>query len=163
MTVKKSTKKKLIIAAVSVIGVILLVGSFFLRDLCLRAGITEYDRREILQVKTKYSAIIDKIAQEGMKAGAFTIYTEHKGLFEKSEITADKSGEKLISSLGEELNVLCHTYCYKISGDGKSVTFEFNKSGSKSIIFSRSEPTKQSDKDICEALSDGWYYYEHIA
>ena len=57
MAEKKSVKRK-VITAVVIIGVFaLLIGSFFLRDVCLRAGITECEKREILQVKSKYSSI----------------------------------------------------------------------------------------------------------
>ena len=50
MAEKKSVKRK-VITAVVIVGVfVLLIGSFFLRDICLRAGITECEKREILQV-----------------------------------------------------------------------------------------------------------------
>ena len=50
MAERKSVKRK-VITAVVIVGVFaLLIGSFFLRDICLRAGITECEKREILQV-----------------------------------------------------------------------------------------------------------------
>ena len=61
MAERKSVKRK-VITAVVIVGVFaLLIGSFFLRDICLRAGITECEKREILQVKSKYSAILDSV------------------------------------------------------------------------------------------------------
>ena len=47
---RKSVKRK-VITAVVIVGVfVLLIGSFFLRDICLRAGSAECEKREILQV-----------------------------------------------------------------------------------------------------------------
>lgn len=47
MAEKKSVKRK-VITAVVIVGVfVLLIGSFFLRDICLRAGITEIGRAHV--------------------------------------------------------------------------------------------------------------------
>ena len=40
MTEKKSVKRKVITAAVVLGAIVVLIGSFFLRDICLRAGLT---------------------------------------------------------------------------------------------------------------------------
>ena len=70
MAERKSGKRK-VITAVVIVGVFaLLIGSFFLRDICLRAGITECEKREILQVKSKYSAILDSVVSAGNDIGS---------------------------------------------------------------------------------------------
>ena len=108
---RKSVKRK-VITAVVIVGVfVLLIGSFFLRDICLRAGIAECEKREILQVKSKYSAILDSIISTGTDIAEYKITAAHGGLFEKSVIKADENGEPLYDKLTEELDVLCHTYC----------------------------------------------------
>lgn len=160
MTAKKSIKKNIIITMIVIVGVLLLIGSFFLRDLALRAGITEYEHKEIVQVKAKYSAVLEKIAQLGIKSDSFTINAEHKGIFDKSVITCDEGAKQLMTELEEEVNLLCHNYCYQISGDKNAVTFDFNKSGTKQLIFSVSEPEKQNENDRLDSLDDNWYYYE---
>ena len=102
MAEKKSVKRK-IITAVIIVGVFaLLIGSFFLRDICLRAGITECEKREILQVKSKYSAILDSIISKGTDITEYKITAAHGGLFEKSVIKADENGEPLYDKLTEE-------------------------------------------------------------
>lgn len=89
MAEKKSVKRK-VITAVVIVGVfVLLIGSFFLRDICLRAGITECEKREILQVKSKYSAILDSVVSAGNDIADYKITAAHGGLFEKSVINAD--------------------------------------------------------------------------
>ena len=112
---KKSVKRKVITAVIVLAAVLLLIGSFFLRDICLRAGITECEKREILQVKTKYSEIMNSIISAGADIDEYTITATHKGLFEKSAITPDENGEELYSKLTEEFSVLCHSYCYGVS------------------------------------------------
>ena len=154
-------KKKIIIAMIIIGSLALLIGSFFLRDLCLRAGLAEYEKQEILQVRSKYSATIEKIAEKGREYASFSVTSKHGGLFEKSVIIGDDNGELLVSKLGEEIDVLCHTYCYRIYGKDGSVYFAFNERGSKLIVNSDLEPQKNSEKDTLEKLSDGWYYLEY--
>lgn len=98
MAEKKSVKRK-VITAVVIIGVFaLLIGSFFLRDVCLRAGITECEKREILQVKSKYSSILDTIVKTSTDIADYKITAAHGGLFEKSVISADENGERFMIS-----------------------------------------------------------------
>lgn len=159
MAEKKSVKRK-IITAVIIVGVFaLLIGSFFLRDLCLRAGITECEKREILQVKSKYSSVLDTIVREGSDIGDYKITAAHGGLFEKSVITSDENGESLCDKLSEELSVLCHTYCYGVEKQGNAVHFSFNNSNTKQLIYS-SEDISDSETS---SLGDNWYYYEKTA
>lgn len=153
-------KKSIIAAVVFVLVILLLIGSFFLRDIMLRAGIAEFERDEILQVNSKYSTTLKKIAEQGSLA-TFVITAEHKGLFDKSEISCDNDKAKSIySDLKEEVDVLCHNYCYKISGSGKAVYFDFNKAGTRQLIYSAIQPEKQDENDVLELLGDDWYYYE---
>ena len=48
MKEKSSVKKKIIIVLCVIGALVLLVGSFFLRDVLLRAGLVEYDSKEII-------------------------------------------------------------------------------------------------------------------
>lgn len=153
---KKSIKRKLITAAIVLAAVILLIGSFFLRDICLRAGLTECEKREILQVKTKYSEIMNSIISTGENIDEYTITASHKGLFEKSVITPDENGEELCNKLYEELSVLCHSYCYGVSKHDGAVYFSFNSSGTKQLIYSKAPLSDQ----YTDNLGDNWYYYE---
>ena len=158
MAEKKSVKRK-IITAVIIVGVFaLLIGSFFLRDICLRAGITECEKREILQVRSKYSSILDKIVTASSDITDYKITAAHGGLFEKSVITADENGEPLYDKLSEELAVLCHTYCYGIEKYGNAVRFSFNNSGTKQLIYS----AEDISDDETSSLGDNWYYYEKV-
>lgn len=158
MAEKKSVKRK-IITAVIIVGVFaLLIGSFFLRDICLRAGITECEKREILQVRSKYSSILDKIVTASSDISEYKITAAHGGLFEKSVITADENGEPLYSKLTEELSVLCHTYCYGVEKYGNAVHFSFNNSGTKQLVYSSEDI---SDNET-SSLGDNWYYYEKV-
>lgn len=159
MIEKKSVKRK-IITAVIIVGVFaLLIGSFFLRDICLRAGITECEKREILQVRSKYSSILDTIVKTGSDITDYKITAVHGGLFEKSVITADENGKPLYSKLTEELSVLCHTYCYGVEKYGNAVHFSFNNSGTKQLVYSSEDI---SDNET-SSLGDNWYYYEKAA
>lgn len=156
MAEKKSVKRK-IITAVIIVGVFaLLIGSFFLRDICLRAGITECEKREILQVRSKYSSILDTIVKAGSEITDYKITAAHGGLFQKSVITADENGEPLCEKLSEELAVLCHTYCYGVEKYGNTVRFSFNNSGTKQLVYSAEDI---SDNET-SSLGDNWYYYE---
>ncbi len=161
MSKKSTTKKKIITALCVAGGIILLIASFFLRDLLLRAGVVEYDNREILQVKNKYSASLDAIVKEGKEAD-FVIKSEHGGLFRKSEISADEGGTPVYEKLKDNIDVLCHSYCYTIISEKGMVTLTFNESGTKKLIYSTEEPTKKSEKDILSDLKDNWYYYEEV-
>lgn len=161
MTKKSTTKKKIITALCVIGGVILLIGSFFLRDLLLRAGVVEYDSREILQVKNKYSASLDVIVKEG-KETDFVINSKHGGLFQKSVITADENGKPVYEKLKDNIDVLCHSYCYTIKSEKGVVTLTFNESGTKKLIYSAEEPQKKAEKDILSDLEDNWYYYEEV-
>ena len=158
---KSSAKKKIITSLCVVGGIVLLIGSFFLRDLLLRAGVVEYDNREILQVKNKYSASLDAIVKEGKEAD-FVIKSEHGGLFRKSEITADEGGTTVYEKLKDNIDVLCHSYCYTIISEKGTVTLTFNESGTKKLIYSAEQPMKKSEKDILSDLKDNWYYYEEV-
>ena len=71
MNKKSSAKKKIITALCVTGGILLLIASFFLRDLLLRAGVVEYDSREVSQVKNKYSASLDAIVTEGKEKDFF--------------------------------------------------------------------------------------------
>ena len=158
MAEKKSVKRK-IITAVIIVGVFaLLIGSFFLRDICLRAGITECEKREILQVRSKYSSILDKIVTTSSDMTDYKITAAHGGLFEKSVITADENGEPLYDKLTEELDVLCHTYCYGVEKQDNVVYFSFNNSGTKQLIYS----AEDISDDETSSLGDNWYYYEKV-
>ena len=153
---KKSVKRKVITAVIVLAAVLLLIGSFFLRDICLRAGITECEKREILQVKTKYSEIMNSIISAGADIDEYTITATHKGLFEKSVITPDENGEELYSKLTEELSVLCHSYCYGVSKYDGAVYFSFNIGNTKQLIYT----SKEIDDKFTDNLGDNWYYYE---
>ena len=153
---KKSVKRKVITAVIVLAAVLLLIGSFFLRDICLRAGITECEKREILQVKTKYSEIMNSIISAGADIDEYTITATHKGLFEKSAITPDENGEELYSKLTEEFSVLCHSYCYGVSKHDGAVYFSFNASNTKQLIYT----SKEIDDKFTDNLGDNWYYYE---
>ncbi len=158
MAEKKSVKRK-IITAVIIVGVFaLLIGSFFLRDICLRAGITECEKREILQVKSKYSAILDSVVCAGNDIADYKITAAHGGLFEKSVIKADENGEPLYDKLTEELDVLCHTYCYGIEKQDNAVHFSFNTGNTKQLIYS----AKDISDNETSSLGDNWYYYEKL-
>lgn len=158
MAERKSVKRK-IITAVIIVGVFaLLIGSFFLRDICLRAGITECEKREILQVKSKYSSILDTIVKTGSDITEYNITAAHGGLFQKSVITADENGEPLYNKLTEELSVLCHTYCYGVEKHDNAVRFSFNNSGTKQLVYSSEDI---SDNET-SSLGDNWYYYEKV-
>lgn len=158
MAEKKSVKRK-IITAVIIVGVFaLLIGSFFLRDICLRAGITECEKREILQVRSKYSSILEKIVTASSDMTDYKITAAHGGLFEKSVITADENGEPLYDKLTEELDVLCHTYCYGVEKYGNAVRFSFNNSGTKQLIYSAEDISGNETS----SLGDNWYYYEKV-
>ena len=120
MAEKKSVKRK-VITAVVIVGVfVLLIGSFFLRDICLRAA--------------------------------------HGGLFEKSVISADENGEPLYDKLTEELDVLCHTYCYGVEKQDNAVHFSFNTGNTKQLIYS----AKDISDNETSSLGDNWYYYEKV-
>ena len=136
----------------------LLIGSFFLRDICLRAGITECEKREILQVRSKYSSILDKIVTTSSDITDYKITAAHGGLFEKSVITADENGEPLCEKLSEELAVLCHTYCYGIEKQDNAVHFSFNTGNTKQLIYS----AKDISDNETSSLGDNWYYYEKL-
>lgn len=157
----KSRKGKIITTIIIIVGILLIIGSFFLRDMLLRAGIAEFERKEILQVKTKYADTLQKIADRGLEKLPFEISAHHGGINEKSKITADDEYAKAIyEDLKEEIDVLCHGYCYRISGRSGAVFFDFNGTGTKQLIFSNDEPEKLDEDDVLEALGDGWYYYE---
>lgn len=158
VTERKSVKRKVITVAVIVGALALLIGSFFLRDICLRAGITECEKREILQVKSKYSAILDSIVSGGADISEYTITAAHGGLFRKSVILSDENGEPLCEKLSEELAVLCHTYCYGVEKRDNAVRFSFNNSGTKQLVYSAEDI---SDNET-SALGDNWYYYEKV-
>ena len=152
MAERKSVKRK-VVTAVVIVGVfVLLIGSFFLRDICLRAGITECEKREILQVKSKYSSILDTIVKTSSDTAA------HGGLFEKSVINADENGEPLYNKLTEELDVLCHTYCYGVEKQDNAVHFSFNTGNTKQLIYS----AKDISDNETSSLGDNWYYYEKV-
>ena len=155
---RKSVKRK-VITAVVIVGVfVLLIGSFFLRDICLRAGIAECEKREILQVKSKYSAILDSIISTGTDIAEYKITAAHGGLFEKSVIKADENGEPLYDKLTEELDVLCHTYCYGVEKQDNAVRFSFNSGNTRQLVYSA---TDISDSET-SSLGDNWYYYEKV-
>ncbi|MBQ8791234.1 MAG: hypothetical protein IJZ51_07985 [Ruminiclostridium sp.] len=159
---KKSPAKKKIITALCVTGgILLLIASFFLRDLLLRAGVVEYDSREVIQVKNKYSASLDAIVTEG-KEKDFVITSKHGGLFEKSVITADGDSKSVYERLKNNVDVLCHSYCYTIISEKGVVTITFNQSGTKKLIYSEAKPEKKSEKDILSDLKENWYYYEEV-
>lgn len=159
MTEKKSVKRKVITAAVVLGAIVVLIGSFFLRDICLRAGLTECEKREILQVKAKYSEIMNTIISTGADIDEYTITASHKGLFEKSDIIPDENGEVLYNKLSEEISILCHTYCYGISKHDGAVYFSFNAGKTKQLIFT----TEEIDDEFTDDIGDNWYYYEKTA
>ena len=159
MTEKKSVKRKVITAAVVLGAIVVLIGSFFLRDICLRAGLTECEKREILQVKTKYSEIMNSIISAGADIDEYTITATHKGLFEKSVITPDENGEELYSKLPEEFSMLCHSYCYGVSKHDGAVYFSFNAGKTKQLIYT----TEEIDDEFTDDIGDNWYYYEKTA
>ncbi len=155
MAKKKSIKQKLIIAAVVAGALLLIVGSFFLRDIMLKAGLVELERNEILSVKTKYSASIEKITDVALQGDDLTVSVKHGGLFEKAQLTYTNA-ERLGRECAEEVSVLCHTYCHRIEKTGCTVIFSFNKSFTKQLVYSEAE----TDEKGYEPLGDGWYYYE---
>lgn len=159
MAERKSIKRKVVTAVIVVGALALLIGSFFLRDICLRAGITECEKREILQVKSKYSTILDSIVSGGAGISEYTITAAHGGLLRKSVISSDENGESLCEKLSEELAVLCHTYCYGVEKRDNAVHFSFNQSGTKQLVYSAEDI---SDNET-SALGDNWYYYEKTA
>ncbi len=156
---KSSVKKKIVIVLCVIGALVLLVGSFFLRDLMLRAGLVEYDSREIIQIKNKYSASLDAIVNES-KTNDFEIKAKHGGLFQKSEINTDENGKPAYEKLKSHIDVLCHSYCYSIVAKNGTVTFTFNESGSKKLTYSETEPIKEKENDIVDNLKDNWYYIE---
>lgn len=159
MAERKSIKRKVVTAVIIVGALALLIGSFFLRDICLRAGITECEKREILQVKSKYSTILDSIVSGGAGISEYTITAAHGGLLRKSVISSDENGESLCEKLSEELAVLCHTYCYGVEKRDNAVHFSFNQSGTKQLVYSAEDI---SDNET-SSLGDNWYYYEKTA
>ena len=159
MKEKSSVKKKIIIALCVIGALVLLVGSFFLRDVLLRAGLVEYDSKEIISVKNKYSATLDMIVKESIDK-EFTITSKHGGLFQKSEISVDESGKPVYEKLKSHIDVLCHSYCYSIVAEKGTVTFTFNVSGSKKLTYSETEPVKEEENDVVNNLKDNWYYIE---
>lgn len=159
MAERKSIKRKVVTAVIIVGALALLIGSFFLRDICLRAGITECEKREILQVKSKYSSILDSIVSGGAGISEYTITAAHGGLFRKSVISSDENGESLCEKLSEELAVLCHTYCYGVEKRDNAVHFSFNQSGTKQLVYSAEDISGNETS----SLGDNWYYYEKTA
>lgn len=159
MAERKSIKRKVVTAVIVVGALALLIGSFFLRDICLRAGITECEKREILQVKSKYSSILDSIVSGGAGISEYTITAAHGGLFRKSVISSDENGESLCEKLSEELAVLCHTYCYGVEKRDNAVHFSFNQSGTKQLVYSAEDISGNETS----SLGDNWYYYEKTA
>lgn len=159
MAERKSIKRKVVTAVIIVGALALLIGSFFLRDICLRAGITECEKREILQVKSKYSTILDSIVSGGAGISEYTITAAHGGLFRKSVISSDENGESLCEKLSEELAVLCHTYCYGVEKRDNAVHFSFNQSGTKQLVYSAEDISGNETS----SLGDNWYYYEKTA
>ena len=159
MAERKSIKRKVVTAVIVVGALALLIGSFFLRDICLRAGITECEKREILQVKSKYSSILDSIVSGGAGISEYTITAAHGGLFRKSVISSDENGESLCEKLSEELAVLCHTYCYGVEKRDNAVNFSFNQSGTKQLVYSAEDISGNETS----SLGDNWYYYEKTA
>ncbi len=155
-------KKNILIILIVIVALTLLIGSFFLRDLALRSGLAEYEKREIVSVYSKYKDTIKNIAESGKSYISFSVTANHGGLFEKSEIIADENGEKLLETEKEAIDVLCHTYCYSIYGRENSIYFTFNKSGSKMIVCCAEMPEKVNEKDDIEKLDEGWYYVEYI-
>ena len=159
MAERKSIKRKVVTAVIVVGALALLIGSFFLRDICLRAGITECEKREILHVKSKYSSILDSIVIGGAGISEYTITAAHGGLFRKSVISSDENGESLCEKLSEELAVLCHTYCYGVEKRDNAVHFSFNQSGTKQLVYSAEDISGNETS----SLGDNWYYYEKTA
>ncbi len=152
---KKSIRKKLIIALIVIGALLLLIGSFFLRDLLLRAGVTEYERGEILQVKEKYSAILTEITDAAADCEDFTVTVTKKGLFEKSLIEYDENSLPIRDKCGESVNILCHGYCWGISRRDGVTYFDFNKSGTKRLAYGT---VSAAEGFACEELGDGWSY-----
>lgn len=161
MKEKSSVKKKIVIALCIIGALLLLIGSFFLRDIFLRAGFVEYDSKEIIQIKNKYSASLDAIVKESTEKD-FTITSKHGGLFQKSEIITDENGKTVYEKLKKHIDVLCHSYCYTIINEKEIVTFTFNESGTKKLVYSETEPAKEKEKDIVNSLKDNWYYVEIV-
>lgn len=159
MKEKSSVKKKIIIVLCVIGALMLLIGSFFLRDMLLRAGFVEYDAKEIISVKNKYSATLDMIVKESVDKD-FTVTSRHGGLFQKSEISADENGKPVYEKLKNHIDVICHSYCYSIVAENGTVIFTFNESGSKKLIHSETEPVKEKETDVVNNLKDNWYYVE---
>lgn len=156
MQKKRSLKKILITAAVVVGALVLLVGSFFIRDIMLRAGIFEYERGEILSVKQKYSSILDGITSAARDCGDFVIKVERKGIFEKSDISYDENSLPIKQKCSEQVDVLCHGYCCGISKRDNVIYFDFNLSGTKRLAYGES-PNIPEGEDV-ETLDGGWNY-----
>ncbi|MBR4305782.1 MAG: hypothetical protein IKT78_02945 [Ruminiclostridium sp.] len=159
MNKKSSLKRKIIIALCVIGGICLLIGSFFLRDLLLRAGFVEYDGREIIQVRNKYSASLDAIVEESKK-NDFRIEAKHGGLFQKSEITTDENGKLVYEKLKSHIDVLCHSYCYLISAKNEEIVLSFNEKCTKTLIYKETEPVKQDENVILSDLGGNWYYVD---
>ena len=88
----------------------------------------------------------------------YKITAAHGGLFEKSVISADENGEPLYDKLTEELDVLCHTYCYGVEKQDNAVHFSFNTGNTKQLIYS----AKDISDNETSSLGDNWYYYEKV-
>lgn len=160
MAKEKTTKKKLITFIIIAAALILLIGSFFLRDILLRAGITEFERGEILQVKEKYSSILDDITAEALSCGDFTITVTRKGIFERSLIEYDENSASIKEKLSESVDVLCHGYCWGISKANGTVYFDFNKSGTKRLAYGE---VAENEGSSYEDIGNGWTYIQPSA
>lgn len=157
MTKQKSLKRKIITAVIVICGVILLIGSFFVRDIMISGGLMEYERKEIISVQKKYFPTLEKIALSAVDKGELYINVKPHGILDKVEFTFSEKGSILYEELKEEIDVLCHKYCFGIRVQGNQAEFYFNKTGSKMLIYSKEKPTQ----DDAEGLSqENWYYYE---
>lgn len=145
-----------------ILGVIVLViGSFFARDLMLRAGIIEYDKKDILNFQTKYSRMLENIKDKALSEDKFVISAKRNDLLEKSSI--DFSCE-VDDSLREQVYSVCNSYCYSIEKivyeDEKAtlVVFSCSQNDIKCIVYAVDGIMPQKFSTMADPLGENWFY-----
>lgn len=165
VSVLKKKKMNGFIKALIIIGVILLIlSTFFMRDLFIRAGFMEYDKKDIINFQGKYIAMLTNIKDEALKqynsGKEYKITAHRKGLFEKSEII---SSVEIPETLADQVNSVCHSYCYQIevttdSDGNKLVIFSCSQNEVKCILFSDTGKLSEDFNENTEELGEGWFY-----
>ncbi|MCH5325377.1 MAG: hypothetical protein J1E39_09185 [Eubacterium sp.] len=157
---KAGLKKKLIGIGVIAVLLLLMIGSFFLRDILLRTGVTEYERDEILQVKDKYSTALTNIIAASQDCDNYMITVIQQGLFEKSVIEYDENSLSVKEKCGDSVDVLCHSYCYGITLKDGKLYFDFNQSGTKQLVYGGEISFGEESELTAEDLGNGWTYIQ---